>query len=65
MEEFKTKIKQMELVIPPGQIEAFLALPQNTKDPLNIHRTKTKSQNGDSQKRQSNPGTNQRPSSKI
>jgi hypothetical protein len=42
MEEFKAKIRQMELVIPDfllpvGQVEAFQALPQNTKDALNIH----------------------------
>ena len=44
MEEFKTKIRAMPLVIPDfllpvGQIEAFQALPQATKEALNIHIT--------------------------
>ena len=42
VEEFKTKVRQMELVIPPfllpaAQLEQFNALPQATKDALNIH----------------------------
>ena len=42
MEEFKAKIRAMPLVIPDfllpaGQLDAFVALPQQTKDALNIH----------------------------
>ena len=42
MEEFKSKIMQMELVVPPfllpvAELEQFNALPQGTKDALNIH----------------------------
>ena len=42
MEEFKAKIRQMELVVPPfllpvAELEQFNALPQATKDALNIH----------------------------